>query len=133
MPLGLMLAVPVAMAPPPAFMRTVIDGAAQYEHGPDSRPVLRGTRAVKRARGERVGAAPALRHRRRRRAPSEQRTVLELLRDDPGGKGRPPKNREPRKVALFGVALEATRAACSCGPVFRHDRSGPQTGWPRRM
>jgi site-specific DNA recombinase len=44
-------------SPADAFMRTVIDGAAQYEHGL-IRARTRAVLAVKRARGERVGAVP---------------------------------------------------------------------------
>jgi DNA invertase Pin-like site-specific DNA recombinase len=44
-------------SPADAFMRTVIDGAAQYEHGL-IRARTRAVLAVKRARGERVGAIP---------------------------------------------------------------------------
>jgi integrase len=90
--------------------------------------------------------------------PSEQRTVLDLLKDDPerwiilfaigtglrqgeqwslhrrdvhldavegpfvhvkfGSKGRPPKNGQPRKVPLFGVALEAARAWLESLPTY---------------
>jgi DNA invertase Pin-like site-specific DNA recombinase len=44
-------------SPADAFMRTPIDGAAQYEHGL-IRARTRAVLAVKRARGERVGAVP---------------------------------------------------------------------------
>ena len=44
-------------SPADAFMRTVIDGAAQYEHGL-IRARTRAVLAVKRARGERVGVVP---------------------------------------------------------------------------
>jgi len=44
-------------SPADAFMRTVIDGAAQYEHGL-IRARTRDALAAKRARGERVGSVP---------------------------------------------------------------------------
>jgi DNA invertase Pin-like site-specific DNA recombinase len=44
-------------SPADAFVRTVIDGAAQYEHGL-IRARTRAALAVKRARGERIGAVP---------------------------------------------------------------------------
>ena len=44
-------------SPADAFMRTVIDGAAQYEHGL-IRARTRAVLAAKRARGERVGSVP---------------------------------------------------------------------------
>jgi DNA invertase Pin-like site-specific DNA recombinase len=44
-------------SPADAFMRTVIDGAAQYEHGL-IRARTRAALAAKRARGERVGSVP---------------------------------------------------------------------------
>ena len=44
-------------SPADAFMRTVIDGAAQYEHGL-IQARTRSALAAKRARGERVGAVP---------------------------------------------------------------------------